>query len=385
MCDTLLAMVETPGEHFADVERWITEDLAEFEIKITAQVQQRFKRVRQLYLRSLRDHLLRRFPNIKLLSAFAALFDVSQYPSTETELEVHGVENIRTIARQFGMARPVEEVLVDEGNSGAVLDESVEDPWDEPNFVIPDVQADDNNMDSDEKDRDRDRDGDVKMGKDEKDQKVKEIPAVVDIKKCLAELPALRNWVLAQNKRYLESQQAAAQKRSNSESLSKAQKTLDAHQQEVLAKRQSRKSKPTAKPKPPAEAKADAKSDSKSGESKAHPVIVDGESKSAEAKHSQPAAASSAARFVNLTMMQLVLRLLNDASMAVSIPNIIRSVNCLCAVCFCRCCSGPFILHYRLAQIAVILPVATACCERGFSQVNMYDPRKFLMQSDPRC
>jgi hypothetical protein len=319
--DQLLAMIGAPGVNFAGVEQFINVGLKEFSIKITPQLQQRIRRVRELYLRSLRDHLLQRFPNVKLLSAFAAVFDPSRYPDSEAAIRQHAVSDIKIICQQFGFDKELSSQPAHEGRAAVAagaemaMDESPAetDPWDDPDFKLPDVD-----VLADESGDDFMADAHAKESKDTQ----RTVKALVNVDECIGELYGFRNWLMATNGDYLKHQLEMSRQQSNAASLIAAQRKNAANKSRLVANRVAGKDKPAAAFDP-------------ANGSRDHPVVVDGKEPAAEAdeKKAKPGVAvpgagdeKSAKAIRNLSMSALILLFLNDPSCNRSYPNITRSV-----------------------------------------------------------
>jgi hypothetical protein len=322
--DALLAMIDKPGVHFANVEQFINVGLKEFEIKITAQVQQRFRRVRQLYIRSLRDHLLQRFPNIKLLGAFASLFDPSLYPKTDVELRSHGLRELKIICQQFGVDKTAaagetvdsSRVEVDAAAEASADDAGAADPWDNPDFKLPDVPDEPEDVEMEMED------AGARAGKDSKEHH-RLVKSLVNQDDCVGELHGFRNWLLSTNSEHLKAQIRAGHNTADAQSLAAAQKQDAANRAQAAANRAGK-----SQSKPP-----DGGSGSGSG-SKTNPVVVessdvkDGDRKSPAApnpdRDAKSAAAQSDHKLRNMTMTELLLAFLNDASARRSHPHIAK-------------------------------------------------------------
>lgn len=348
-------MIDNPGPHFANVEPLINTDLKEFKVKIYPQVVQRFKRVRELYLRALRDHLLRRFPNIKLLDAFSELFDPSRLPSDDTSIQNHGVAAVKILCHQFGQAKPVVSGLCDEKekDTDEVEDESLAgDPWDNPDFALPDVDAEIKDTDMDTERKDKKHNG---SDKDEKRSAAKDTNEavafpLVNERSCLGELHSFRNFVLGETSKHIERQKLLAKQTADSESLTAAKAARKQASKETASKRKQAAKKGKDTQKTTQTQQKGKESETKEDTDTKIVIHVDAEddvnvrtsttvrSSVASAVDAAKAKAQPPHRINNLSMPRLIALLLNDPTMATVCPNIVRYVPLNCEIVNDRPC-----------------------------------------------
>jgi hypothetical protein len=223
------------------------------------------------------------------LSALACVFDPSKYPQIDTAIRLHGVAEMHTICKQFGVdkqANTSSPALADAVDAEDEEPDGV-DPWDDPDFKLPDVD-DDAVMEAEPAARD---------GKDSKATHA--VKALVNEDECLGELYSFRNWVLNTNSAHLKAQQQHALKQSDSDSLLAAQRQDKLNNANSVKKRAA-------------------------GKMHDNPREVEAKDEAVDSKAAAAVPAKPTLR--NLTMNEIILLFINDPSSERSFPNIFRFV-----------------------------------------------------------
>lgn len=102
--DSIKQYRDTPGPYLDTVDRVITSDLKDFDIRLTDAMKQDFKaNVRSKYIQAIVDGLQARFPDVAELEAFS-LFDPQKLPSEEEELVAYGKDEMELLTTKYASA-----------------------------------------------------------------------------------------------------------------------------------------------------------------------------------------------------------------------------------------------------------------------------------------